>query len=67
MQATISIRRLNFVSALLVAVVLALGATLGAAGALLVTGQPHTIIQVEQQGQHSPLPAECKRFGGPTC
>ena len=68
MQATLEVRRINLFSVLLVAVALALGVGLGAVGELLLAAPPQIAVSSQPPSvEHSPLAAECRRFGGPGC
>jgi hypothetical protein len=67
-QATLEVRRINLLSLLLVVVALALGMVLGAGGALLLEADRQVAVSNQSPSVGpSPLPAECKRFGGPGC
>ena len=68
MQVSLNVRRINLLSALLITLALALGVGLGAGAALVLGLHPQVAATNPSTSvEHSPLPAECKRFGGSGC
>ena len=67
MAAVLNVRRISFVSVLVVAIALVFGVAVGSVGAVMLAA-PRTVVTLGSADHPTtPTAPECRRFGGPLC